>query len=454
MRLHLDKVNQRPSAWPSLPWPSTAPIFTRRAVEIELINTGTELLLGRVLNTHQQWLGQRFADGGYTISRQVTVPDTGPAIRDAVKAALGRAGLVITTGGLGPTSDDITRELIADLLAKSLCRDDTIADHIERFFARRNRQMPRTVLVQAHVPEGAVVFPNENGTAPGLAIELSSNPFRESGEPAWLLMLPGPPRELRPMVDDQVLPFIKKSLPLKQEFHCRTLRSLGVGESMVEDMLLDQLKPLMDLGLDLGFCARTGQVDIRLCGYGTEMPQLIADAEAIIRVAIDKQIYGIDDQSIAEVVVERLIAAGETLAVAESCTGGFLGHHITNVPGASAIFAGGVLTYSNAMKQKLLGVSESTLAEHGAVSKSVAIEMVEGALTVSGADHALSVTGIAGPGGGTPDKPVGTVWLGVASRGGRPLAIRKFHPYDRETFKHATVHQALELLRRRLQKIG
>jgi nicotinamide-nucleotide amidase len=371
-----------------------------------------------------------------------------------VKAALGRAGLVIITGGLGPTSDDITRELIADLLAKPLRRDDTIADHIERFFASRNRPMPRTVLVQAHVPEGAVVFPNENGTAPGLAIEVSPTPFRASGGPAWLLMLPGPPRELRPMVDEQVLPFIKKYLPLKQEFHCRTLRSLGVGESMVEDMLLDQLKPLMDLGLDLGFCARTGQVDIRLCGYGSEMPQLIADAEAIIRVAIDKQIYGIDDQSIAEVVVERLIAAGETLAVAESCTGGFLGHHITNVPGASAIFAGGVLTYSNAMKHKLLGVSESTLAEHGAVSKPVAIEMVEGALTVSGADHALSVTGIAGPGGGTPDKPVGTVWLGVASRGGRPLAIRKFHPYDRETFKHATVHQALELLRRRLQKIG
>ena len=147
MRLHLDKVNQRLSTWPSLPWPSTAPIFTRCVVEIELINTGTELLLGRVLNTHQQWLGQRFADGGYTISRQVTVPDTGPAIRDAVKAALGRAGLVITTGGLGPTSDDITRELIADLLAKPLRRDDTIADHIERFFARRNRPMPRLSLI-------------------------------------------------------------------------------------------------------------------------------------------------------------------------------------------------------------------------------------------------------------------------------------------------------------------
>jgi nicotinamide-nucleotide amidase len=184
------------------------------------------------------------------------------------------------------------------------------------------------------------------------------------------------------------------------------------------------------------------------------MPAIIAEAEDAIRGVIDKQIYGTDGETIGQVVVGQLIATGETLAVAESCTGGFLGHHITNVSGASAIFAGGMLAYSNAMKQKLLGVNESTLAQHGAVSKPVALEMVEGALAVSEADHALSVTGIAGPGGGTPEKPVGTVWLGVASRGSRPLAIRKFHPYDRETFKHATVHQALELLRRRLQKIG
>ena len=180
----------------------------------------------------------------------------------------------------------------------------------------------------------------------------------------------------------------------------------------------------------------------------------IAEAEATIRAAIDKQIYGTDDETIEQVVVGRMIATGETLAVAESCTGGLLGHHITNVPGASAIFAGGMLTYSNEMKQILLGVNESTLAQHGAVSKEVAVEMAEGALAVSGADHALSVTGIAGPDGGTADKPVGTVWLGLASKGSRPLAIRKFHPYDRETFKQATVHQALEMLRRRLQNTG
>ena len=423
-------------------------------MEIELITIGTELLLGQVLDTHQQWLGQRLADSGYTLSRQVTVPDNGPAICGAVQTALGRADLVITTGGLGPTSDDVTRGLLADLLARPLGPDASVAAHIEGFFERHNRPMPGSVLVQAQVPEGAVVFPNEHGTAPGLAIEASPNPFRAGGGSAWLIMLPGPPRELRPMFDDQVLPFINKYLPLEKEFQCRTLRSLGIGESMVEEMLLGPLQPLMDRGLELGFCARIGQVDIRLSGIGPGMPAIIAEAEAAIHAAIDKQIYGTDDETIEQVVVGQLIATGETLAVAESCTGGFLGHHITNVPGASAIFAGGVMAYSNAMKQKLLGVKKSTLAEHGSVSKPVAIEMAEGALTVSGADHALSVTGIAGPGGGTPDKPVGTVWLGMASRGGRPLAIRKFHPYDRETFKHATVHQALELLRRRLKKTG
>ena len=423
-------------------------------MEIELITIGTELLLGQVLDTHQQWLGQRLADSGYTLSRQVTVPDNGPAICGAVQTALGRADLVITTGGLGPTSDDVTRGLLADLLARPLGPDASVAAHIEGFFERHNRPMPGSVLVQAQVPEGAVVFPNEHGTAPGLAIEASPNPFRAGGGSAWLIMLPGPPRELRPMFDDQVLPFINKYLPLEKEFHCRILRSLGIGESMVEEMLLGPLQPLMDRGLELGFCARIGQVDIRLSGIGPGMSAIIAEAEAAIRAAIGKHIYGTGDETIGQAVVGRLIATGETVAVTESCTGGFLGHHITNVPGASAIFAGGVLAYSNAMKQKLLGVKKSTLAEHGSVSKPVAIEMAEGALTVSGADHALSVTGIAGPGGGTPDKPVGTVWLGMASRGGRPLAIRKFHPYDRETFKHATVHQALELLRRRLKKTG
>ena len=378
------------------------------------------------------------------------MPDTAEAICEAVQAALGRADLVITTGGLGPTSDDITRERIAGMLAKPLHHDEAIAEHITSFFARRARPMPESVLVQAQIPEGAVVFTNEYGTAPGLAMDVSG--ADDEGSPTWLVMLPGPPRELCPMVEAQVLPFIQRELPLAAAFHCRTLRSMGIGESMVEDQLLTRLRPLMDQGLDLGFCARTGQVDIRLCGHGDGVPGLIDEAEALIRGEFGKYIYGTDGESIAKVVVDRLIDLGQTVAVAESCTGGFLGHNITSIPGASAVFVGGIISYSNELKHKLLDVKNDTLEKHGAVSKAVALEMAEGARAATGADHTLSVTGIAGPGGGSTEKPVGTVWLGLASAGERPLAVKKHHPYNRETFKQASVNQSLELLRRRIQR--
>lgn len=378
------------------------------------------------------------------------MPDTAEAICEAVQAALGRADLVITTGGLGPTSDDITRERIAGMLAKPLHHDEAIAEHITSFFARRARPMPESVLVQAQIPEGAVVFTNEHGTAPGLAMDVSG--ADDEGSPTWLVMLPGPPRELCPMVEAQVLPFIQRELPLAAAFHCRTLRSMGIGESMVEDQLLTRLRPLMDQGLDLGFCARTGQVDIRLCGHGDGVPGLIDEAEALIRGEFGKYIYGTDGESIAKVVVDRLIDLGQTVAVAESCTGGFLGHNITSIPGASAVFVGGIISYSNELKHKLLDVKNDTLEKHGAVSKAVALEMAEGARAATGADHTLSVTGIAGPGGGSTEKPVGTVWLGLASAGERPLAVKKHHPYNRETFKQASVNQSLELLRRRIQR--
>lgn len=419
-------------------------------MQIELINTGSELLLGRVLNTHQQWLGKKLADAGYILSRQVTVPDTAESICEAVKVALSRADLVITTGGLGPTSDDITRERIAAQFSKPLKKNEAVAEQISKFFAQRNRPMPKSVLVQAQVPEGALVFQNDYGTAPGLALTVSVSRSDNENLQPWLVMLPGPPRELRPMVDTYLLPFIREKFLLKDEFHCCTLRTMGIGESMVEDRLLDRLQPLMEKGLDLGFCARTGQVDIRLCGHGSEILELIAKAESLIRSEIGKYIYGVNDDSIEKSVVDKLIANAQTIAVAESCTGGFLGHHITSIPGSSRVFLGGFLTYSNELKEKMLGVQSETLAKKGAVSKEVSIEMAEAARLKSNADHAISITGIAGPGGGTKDKPVGTVWLGLASNGYRPLAIRKFHPYDRETFKQATVNQALELIRRRL----
>ena len=421
-------------------------------MQIELINTGSELLLGRVLNTHQQWIGKKLADAGYILSRQVTVPDTAESICDAVQIALERADLVITTGGLGPTSDDITRERISAQFNKPLQKNVAIVEHITSFFSQRKRPMPESVLVQAMVPEGALVFQNEYGTAPGLAMPVPSERSNIGNSQSWLVMLPGPPRELRPMVEKYLLPFIQQKFPLKEEFHCRTLRSMGIGESMVEDLLLGNLRPLMKQGLDLGFCARTGQVDIRLCGHGPEILDIIAKAESLIRSEIGKYIYGTDDDSLEKSVVEKLIAKSQTIAIAESCTGGFLGHHITSIPGASKVFLGGFLTYSNKVKEEMLGVRSETLEKYGAVSKEVSIEMAEGARLKSKADHAISITGIAGPEGGTEDKPVGTVWLGLSSVGRQSIAIKKFNPYDRGTFKQATVNQALELIRRRLVK--
>jgi nicotinamide-nucleotide amidase len=418
-------------------------------VNVELINTGSELMLGRVLNTHQQWLCRRLADLGYTVARQVAVPDTGRDIEQAVREALSRADLLVTTGGLGPTSDDLTRDLIAQLLGKSLREDTAIVQHIEQFFAMRKRAMPASTRIQAHVPEGAVVLPNPHGTAPGLAMELRPNPFRGDGKPGWLIMLPGPPRELRPMFADAVVPLLQRVLRPESEFVCRTLRTTGVGESVVQERIKPLLEPLVAVGLELGYCARTGQVDVRLSAAGSEALRLVRDAESIVCAELGSFIYGTDDEEIETVIVRLLTERKQTLALAESCTGGCITHRITNVPGASAVLLAGLVTYSNEAKGKFLGVRAETLAEHGAVSEAVAREMAEGAREQTGADFALSVTGIAGPGGGTPAKPVGTVFIALAKPTGT-VVKKNFNSYDRETFKQMSANQALELLRQKI----
>src|SRR5437870_743044 len=209
---------------------------------VELINTGSELMLGRVLNTHQQWLCQQLADLGYVVTRQVAVADTGPEIEAAVREALARADLVVTTGGLGPTSDDITRDLIAKVLRKKLREDEGIVAHIKQFFASRNRVMPERTRVQALIPEGAEILPNPNGTAPGLAMDVKPNPFRR-GRQSLLIMLPGPPRELRPMFTASVIPLLHVRIP-SEAFHCRTLRTTGIGESLAQEKIGDPLESL------------------------------------------------------------------------------------------------------------------------------------------------------------------------------------------------------------------
>ena len=439
-------------------------------MNVELVNTGSELMLGRVLNTHQQWLCRRLADLGHVVTRQVAVADSGIQIQDAVREALARAELVITTGGLGPTSDDITREMIAQLLGQKLVRNAEVEAHIDHFFAKRGRPRPAMTGVETMVPEGALVFLNQMGTAPGLAMRITPGaeknrasgmeaggktagassvpPSSSAAAKTWLVMLPGPPRELRPMFDDAVVPMLEREFT-RELFVCRTLRSTGIGESRVQEMIEAEVRPFVELGLQVGYCARPGAVDVRLAAAGALAQQQVQAAETVVQRALGPSIYGHDDEEIENVVVRLLTAKKKSLALAESCTGGNLAHRLTNVPGASAVFFGGVVSYANAAKESLLAVRPETLRKFGAVSEPAARQMAAGARERFRSDFALAVTGIAGPDGGTPEKPVGTVFLALATA--NDVAVeQRLNPWDRLTFKEVTATQALDLLRRRL----
>ena len=430
-------------------------------MNIEIVNTGSELMLGRVLNTHQQWLCRRLADLGHVVTRQVAIADIGGEIQQAVREALSRADLVITTGGLGPTSDDITRELIAELLGRKLVENQDVLAHIENFFAKRGRPRPAKTSVETFVPEGALIFLNATGTAPGLAMKIgdrswelgvgvknspSASSHLPSASQKWLVMLPGPPRELRPMFDDSVASLLKREFA-DEVFICHTLLTTGIGESRVQEFIEADLQPLVTRGLEVGYCARPGAVDVRLVASGAAAEKLVGEAEAVVQRILGENIFGRDDEEIEQVVVKLLAQRKKTLALAESCTGGLIANRITDVPGASDIFLGGVVSYANSVKEAFLGVHADTLRQHGAVSEAVAREMAIGAREKFGSDFAIAVTGIAGPSGGTADKPVGTVFIALASPGG--VDVKKFlNVWERATFKQVTATQALDWLRR------
>lgn len=413
-------------------------------VPIELINTGSELLCGRVLNTHSQWIGRRLADCGYELSRQSAVPDAGDAIQQAVAEALSRSEVVITTGGLGSTSDDRTRDWIAELLNRPLVENREALRHIECFFQKRNRSMPSMAKAQALAPQGAKVLPNPLGTAPGLALTIST-----SGKKRFLLLLPGPPEELRSIFVQQGLPWLQAEALPKADFACRVLRSVGIGTLQAEEQARKRLNYLIQRGLEIGYCSRLGEVEIRFTARGKDAETLTLQAAAETREALGEFIYGEDDDRLEDAVVRLLSAAGKTLTVAESCTGGCVAHRLTNVSGASQVFGSGLIVYSNEAKMRLLKVSPETLQEHGAVSEKTAREMADGARRIAKTDYAVSVTGIAGPTGGTSEKPVGTVFIGLADAQSTTTR-RCFHPGEREAFKRKVSQQALDMLRRRL----
>ncbi len=410
-------------------------------MRIELVNTGDELLLGDTINTNAAWIGQRIAALGLMVARQTIVSD-GPVIKDAIAEAAARSDVVLVSGGLGPTNDDLTRESAAEILGLPLVQDPGITAHLEAFFAKRNRVMVASNLRQAMVPAGALVLDNPWGTAPGLYFpaELS----HACGWNAHIFLLPGPPRELKPMMENLVEPRLRELLPDGASRRVLYLKITGVGESDIVEKVEKKLEAVP--GLTLGYCIRQGDVDVRLSGQ----PEPVEAGAAIVREHLGHCIVSEDRRLIEEVLVQTLADRGQWLATAESCTGGFMASRITDVSGASRVFGHGFVTYANEAKQRHLGVSAQLLEQHGAVSEPVAAAMAEGVLAVSGADHALAITGIAGPTGGSEDKPVGTVFIGLASKGSATVVRRFYYPGSRDRFKLLSSQAALEMLRRRL----
>jgi nicotinamide-nucleotide amidase len=410
-------------------------------MRVVVINTGTEILLGDVLNTHLTFIAREIFPLRLRVERQISVPD-GSAIRDALRETLERADLIFVTGGLGPTTDDITREITAELLGLELVPDPELQASITQRLHTRGIRLTDRVLRQAQVPRGAEVLPNENGSAPGLYLAADLN--AASALP-HLFLLPGPPRELQPMFVQSVVPILQQIVRHEEAFACRSYRIVGMGESYVEEAVGPQLLALS--GLELGYCARMGEVDLRVIGS----IEVVEKADAIVRAKLSTAIFSTSSENLETVIVRQLAAKKATLAVAESCTGGFLAHRLTNVAGASEVFLAGYVTYSNEAKTSALGVDPGAMTEHGAVSEDVARVMAEGALARSKASFALATTGIAGPGGGSEAKPVGTAYIALAG-GGQTVVRHLFFPTDRETFKQLATQMALNLLRERLAK--
>lgn len=404
-----------------------------------LVNTGTELLLGDVQDRHLSFIAREIFPLGILISEQRTVPD-GNAIGETLRELFARAEVIFVTGGLGPTSDDVTREIVAELLGLELRQDAQVLATITERLAKRGIRSTSRIPRQADVPVGARVLPNGNGTAPGLYLRENINAKIRSPR---LFLLPGPPRELQPMFRESVMSILRGIVPASSGLNRRLYKLAMTGESIVEKAIGEKILAIP--GVELGYCARPGEVDVRIVGDATAVER----ADAIIRGELGLSIFSTNDETLEEVIVKLLTECNETITLAESCTGGLLAHRVTNVPGASAVFLAGYVTYENAAKIDILNVDSKLIAEHGAVSELVVRAMAHGARTRTRSTYALATTGIAGPAGGSEEKPAGTVYVALAAAN-EIMAKKYFFPNDRETFKQMTAQAAFEMLRKKL----
>ena len=415
-------------------------------MDIEIVTIGSELLLGFTIDTNAAHLARQLAAVGVSISRRTTVPDDAASIADAVRAAMERSGAVVTTGGLGPTSDDFTKPAIAALFGREMRLDERILDGLRRVWRERGRpgELPVANHQQAMIPEGARVLENRHGTAPGILLE------DERGR--WVAMLPGVPREMRGMLADTLLPIVRERMRAagggETVVRSRTLRTTGLAESVVAERLGDAAREAA--GLPVAYLPGVRGLDLRLTAVGlpaAEADAVLARGIAILRERVGAYVYGEEDDDLAAAVLDRCRASGMRIAVAESCTGGLLGARLTAIAGSSDVVVGGIVAYENGVKEALLDVPASMLTAHGAVSEPVVRAMAAAARRRLGAEIGVGITGIAGPGGGTPEKPVGTVWIAVDVRDSA-RAVRMLFVGDREEIRERAAQSALDMVRR------
>ncbi len=409
----------------------------------EILSVGTEILLGDILNTNSRYLSVELAKLGISVLRHTTVGDNRERLAAALKTALERSDIVIATGGLGPTQDDITREVCCEVMGFELKLNDGIAAKIRNYFESKGIEMPESNLRQAYVPVGGTVFENNHGTAPGLGL-------KKGGK--CVVILPGPPYEMAPMYHESVVPYLAEYSDGAIVSH--TVRTMGIGESAMAELVADLLE---NENPTVAPYAKKGEALLRVTAKADNAEQaerLCAPVIDEIKSRLGNYVYGIDSESIEQRVVELLKESGLTLATAESCTAGYIPKRITDIPGASSVFEYGAITYSNDVKQRVLGVKQETLDAFGAVSEQTATEMAAGIRRASGADIGIAVTGIAGPGNDGTDKPVGLCYIAINAENYEKYEKIETGKNDREYNRYVTASRALNLVRLYIEERG
>ena len=410
---------------------------------VELISVGTELLLGNIVNTNAAYLAEKCALLGLAMYHQTVIGDNPERMKECIAQAVGRSDIVILTGGLGPTKDDLTKEMAAEVFGRELYMDEHSKSRIEEFFKlRKSKTITDNNWKQAMMPEGAVVIDNDNGTAPGIIMEQ---------EGKRIILMPGPPNEMIPMFEKDIAPYLNRLQP--EGIYSRMIKVCGIGESRAETMVQDLMEA--QTNPTLAPYAKTGEVHFRITAKAVsheEAEKLMTPMTEEMQRRFENQIYTMDErETLEEAVIKLLKERGQTVSAAESCTGGLLAGRITNVPGASEVFCESYVTYANEIKEKVLGVKHETLETHGAVSKETAYEMAKGLRERTGCDYAIGITGIAGPGGGSGEKPVGLVYIGCSSARGT-VTERFYFNGNRAKVRDYAVTNALILLRQEILK--